>query len=605
MHGGRRGNRHRQRDGDDILHRPAVGRSDQAFGQTAGHGLRIGGFELFHLCLVLGTQRTLPLLELGLQRLREAVADAVSHLEPGKLAELRPEQLSLFGERHHLGRNRQPAQPALAGHRVDERHLTFPARGVELQVLVERHHVVVPALGWHLAEVDLEAALGGGPVRDGEGQLHRRAHAIVCLVLERVGGPPILDGRIALEAEAIREGGSRVRVVGQEREGPALEREAPGLPRPVVGQAVLDRAGGVQIEHGGSPRLKPAQHAGDEVRRRRLRGLMHERPPMRDREQRHLLPHLLLAVLRRAVGRHVRDLARVPAGARLAAGVRVDLRVEHHHANRLPRCEQPRQVLEPDVEHRAVTAHGHDGRTERELLVGEARPVEGGELLVVDLRLKGVGQFQLGAAHRHEAVGHLSHVPLEDADGHRGRVLEQVVHPREGIGVVGIRAGPHRRAAGGVGHPQMGAATAARPFRVAPPQIREPVDQLGNALQPDPRRRGDGHVHVLGRRRAIQVCARGEQLAALGVQLGDERVQVDDVLLHARLHQRVDRPYHQVDRGLLAAAHAGAVAADHREIVLPLQQQRRQRADPLLQVGDVDVAVGGVGQPPPERPIAA
>jgi hypothetical protein len=61
----------------------------------------------------------------------------------------------------------------------------------------------------------------------------------------------------------------------------------------------------------------------------------------------------------------------------------------------------------------------------------------------------------------------------------------------------------------------------------------------------------------------------------------------------------------QVDARLLAAAHAGAVATDHRVVVRLLQQHRVQDPDTLIEVADLHEAVGSVGQPLPERPVVA
>ena len=78
-----------------------------------------------------------------------------------------------------------------------------------------------------------------------------------------------------------------------------------------------------------------------------------------------------------------------------------------------------------------------------------------------------------------------------------------------------------------------------------------------------------------------------------------------DKAVDARTHQRVDGRNDQVHRGLLAAAHARAVAADHRAIALLLEKQRRQHADAFVHVSDVDEAVRRVGQLLPEIPVPA
>ncbi len=147
-------------------------------------------------------------------------------------------------------------------------------------------------------------------------------------------------------------------IVDQEREGAALERELRGVAaaessaRPCSGghgQWSDEHAPGAAT---GGPRSTPPSRCDGSG----LRRLEHEDVAVRHGDERQLLAHLLLAVLRLAVRRHVGHLAGEAAGARLAAGVRVDLRVEHDHAHRLARRQQARQVLEADVEHGAVAA---------------------------------------------------------------------------------------------------------------------------------------------------------------------------------------------------------------------------------------------------------
>jgi hypothetical protein len=78
-------------------------------------------------------------------------------------------------------------------------------------------------------------------------------------------------------------------------------------------------------------------------------------------------------------------------------------------------------------------------------------PVEGLEEGLVRLGVVRPVEQLLGAAHVDEAVRHLAHLPLEDADRDGGRVLEEVVDPGERVRVERIGAPPDRRAAGAVG----------------------------------------------------------------------------------------------------------------------------------------------------------
>ncbi len=80
----------------------------------------------------------------------------------------------------------------------------------------------------------------------------------------------------------------------------------------------------------------------------------------------------------------------------------------------------------------------------------------------------------------------------------------------------------------------------------------------------------------------------------MGLQPVDEILDLGQMALDARLHQGGDGGGEEMDGGLLAAAHAGAVARDHRLIVGLVEQQGLQRADLVVQVLDADeVRVGG------------
>jgi hypothetical protein len=165
---------------------------------------------------------------------------------------------------------------------------------------------------------------------------------------------------------------------------------------------------------------------------------------MRDRDERKLFACFRLSMLCAAVPGHVGDLSGEPTRASLSTGVRVHLRVEHHNANRFPRRHEPRQVLESDVEHRAVATHRDDRRAEIEFVVGEALPIEYGQLGLIARRVVLARREQGRAPHFSERVGHLPHVTFEDSDRERRRILEEMVRPRERIRIVGIRAAPDR-----------------------------------------------------------------------------------------------------------------------------------------------------------------
>ena len=91
----------------------------------------------------------------------------------------------------------------------------------------------------------------------------------------------------------------------------------------------------------------------------------------------------------------------------------------------------------------------------------------------------------------------------------------------------------------------------------------------------------------------------------MGLQAVDQVVQFRQVPLDPALHQGGDGAGEEVDDGLLAATHAGAVAGDHGLIVALVQEQGLQGADLLVEVVDADeVRIGG-RQVEPEGPLGA
>ena len=471
---------------------------------------------------------------------------------------------------------------------------------------MERHHVVGPRRRRHFGEVLLEAGFGGGPVCDRERNVERLLRTVVAEVLDGVRRPRRVRRRIPLETQAVGECHTRVGVVREEREGAALQREARGLLRKVVGQPVLDRTRRVDVEQGGAALVQSLEHARNEVRRGRLRRLVHVHAAVRDREERELLARLGLAVLRVAVRSHVGNLTGEAGGARLSAGIRVHLRVEHHDFDRLAGCEQPREVLESDVEHRTIAAHRDDRRAEGELVIGELLPCQRSQRRLVGRRVVGACLQQLRPAHGGDVVAHLPYLRFEESDRDRRRILEQVVDPRERIRIVRPRAAPDRRAAGAVRHPHRGTTVAAWPIDVTPAQVAQRVERVGELREAIVLRGVHGHRHgARGRRGCVEIRARGEELARLCVQRFDEAIERRDVFRDARLHGRVDRRHDEMHGGLLTAPHARAVAADHRAVDVLLQQQRRQHADTLVDIRDIDEPVGRVRQALPQRPVAA
>ena len=123
---------------------------------------------------------------------------------------------------------------------------------------------------------------------------------------------------------------------------------------------------------------------------------------------------------------------------------------------------------------------------------------------------------------------------------------------------------------------------------------------------------GEGQVFVamgidsVRQRTAIRQVERLGQLHAdMLLQPGDQFVQLGDMLFDPGLHQGRDRGCEQVDRGFLATAEAGAVAAYHGAVIALVEQQGFQRADFFVQIVDAAVLRRRGGQIQPEIPVAA
>ena len=293
------------------------------------------------------------------------------HFQPRQLAQLRPELEPLLGEYRDLRGHAQPAQLAVSSRGPDKRRqlLTLVVR-LE-QILVERHHRVVPLGRRDFLEVLFEPCLRGRPVGDGERQLHELFCARIVHIAQLIRRPRRVERRIPFEREAIGDVRAAVWVVRQEWESAALECQSRGMLRPIVREPMFHWAGRVHVDEHGTPLLESLQYASNEMRRRGLRRLVDIHTAVCNSDVRKFFAHFLLAMLRLAPGRHVRHLPGVSRGAGLTAGVGIHLRVEHHHAERLPTREQAREILEPDIEHRTVATHRHDRWAEREFVVRE------------------------------------------------------------------------------------------------------------------------------------------------------------------------------------------------------------------------------------------
>ena len=119
-------------------------------------------------------------------------------------------------------------------------------------------------------------------------------------------------------------------------------------------------------------------------------------------------------------GRPRARLAGEAGGGGLTAGVRMSLGVEDDDPDRPVRSENPRKILETPVHHGSVSAHGQDRRAEGELFVGELPPGKGGQFGLVGARVVAAVEDLRRPPHGREAVSHLAHVRLEQADGYGG-----------------------------------------------------------------------------------------------------------------------------------------------------------------------------------------
>ena len=106
-------------------------------------------------------------------------------------------------------------------------------------------------------------------------------------------------------------------------------------------------------------------------------------------------------------------------------------------------------------------------------------------------------------------------------------------------------------------------------------------------------------------RRVAEVHPRRQLEAHVGLQTVDEVIEFRQVLLDPPLHQGGDGAGEEVDDGLLAAAHAGAVAGDHGLVVGLIEEQGLQGADLLVEIVDADEVWVGGRQVEPEGPFGA
>ena len=291
------------------------------------------------------------------------------------------------------------------------------------------------------------------------------------------------------------------------------------------------------------------------------------------RQQAEFLAGLLLAAVRRAVTGEVGVLAGEAGRRGLAAGIGVAAGVEDERLDRGAAGQYPRHRAEADVEGGAVATDREHGRNQCPLLGGEVAPRQGAQRRVVLGGLVAAGQLELRHPHGANLVDQPGDQAFVDADRQGLGVLEQAVDPRVEVGRERHGRGVHARAAGRVGDHRRGGAVAGRARLVEVDPVLQLGDGAGDPLRP---RAAGGHR-----------CQQAVEPLHGGVELAQVRRQPAGAEVVRQRGQQVDGRH-------LTAAAAGAVAAGHRVVAVPAEQ------DPLDVAGRVggsgDQAGRGVGQ---------
>ena len=275
--------------------------------------------------------------------------------------------LKEFVQRHHLGRSRRPrlwlpASPYLL------HPWSRASRGISTSLCV------IPCLRRCLFEVLAEAALGHGKVGEGHRHIQGAFASLLVDVGQLVHRPVILQRRVAFQVEALAEGFARIRVELHQGIGAGFDRQLGLFFGGIVAHAVFRLAHRVDVEQCRAAGVEAVDVTFQQMGDIGDGALQHIGGAVRHADEAHLLSDLLLALHRLAVGRHVGHLANVAGGAGLAAGVGVDLGVEHQHLDRHAGGQRAGEVLETDVIHRAVTADGNHRWAQQPLLVAEVLP---------------------------------------------------------------------------------------------------------------------------------------------------------------------------------------------------------------------------------------
>ena len=204
----------------------------------------------------------------------------------------------------------------------------------------------------------------------------------------RLGLVPIqIDRRVALDVEGFLVGLALARIEDELRRAARVAHALRLEERHVVGHAVLRLAGGEGLQEHGAAILQAVENGSVELGRVGHGDLRDKRRSVPGEEG--FGHRLLLGVLALRGGAEDVHVAAAEHGRRvgvLAAGVRVDLRVEHEHLDVGPVLQNNfGRVLIADVADAAVAADHPDLGQFDDLLVGHQRVGEVREVVVVFL----------------------------------------------------------------------------------------------------------------------------------------------------------------------------------------------------------------------------
>src|SRR5262249_159442 len=187
--------------------------------------------------------------------------------------------------------------------------------------------------------------------RAGEGnEVHRLAGFWVDV-------PIVLHVGIPRQTEALLEFRSLAWIINEDRESPRVGGQLDLILGQVVAPPVVGLGGGEDVNNRRTRELVRVQHRLIEVVGVSAGRLRHVDILVHHANVRELFPVLLFSGNRLTVETHLRVLALERACRSLAARVRVHLRVQNDNLDVAPRGKHPRERLESNIVHSAVTAN--------------------------------------------------------------------------------------------------------------------------------------------------------------------------------------------------------------------------------------------------------